>query len=79
MILPEGWIVVTPWFDPSVKPVRSGMYERLSPNGVEWSWFDADIGFWRVGMMCSCQSCMEYSSYDCSLYQNEFRWRGMLK
>lgn len=73
--------MVTPWFDPSIKPVRTGMYERLSLLGsiVEWAWFDADKDHWNTGMSCSCDDCMEYSREHVSLYQNVFRWRGMLK
>lgn len=50
----KRYILVTPWFDGSVKPARIGIYEREYPNGNYYSYWDGSrwgMGYATLGIV----------------------------
>lgn len=67
----------TPWFPGDVKPVRSGVYERMHPyNRQLFSWFESKTGEWGMA---------HYSKDEAGLFRGSQSalqgkpWRGLMK
>lgn len=66
-------MMITPWFDIDVTPVRVGVYERKFGFGTVFSWWDGK--YWRFGKPTPGLAAQVRGE---SLFQDA-PWRGLLK
>lgn len=57
----------TPWFPPSVKPVRSGWYECSGTRGLVWYYYDA----FHTNMWCK-----QLKTGELVALKRSYSWRG---
>lgn len=67
-------ITVTSWFDPDVRPVRVGVYERIAPELGGWRCYSLWTGaFWGI----SADTPNEAAMCPHQSNQQGWPWRGL--
>lgn len=63
-------ILVTPWFDGSVKPARPGVYQRKYPTGPAYCQ-------WNGSSWCTGSARVEWAMSGTISPLQGLRWRGL--
>ena len=66
----------TPWYPPSAKPVRVGMYQRdLGSIGIRWSWWN---GRYWCGFADRWSHAAHNGRGDFKSAHQDAHWRGVV-
>ena len=68
---------VSPWFDGSVQPVRTGVYQRkeLTYGGIVWSKWDNEKQHWMIGDEFSYRGARDMPFVSAAQH---WEWRGLM-
>ncbi len=67
----------TPWFAPTVKPARPGLYQREGMQSVLWARRDGGAWFIASGIQSLAMDSTVLSIYKAN--KDGMRWRGLAK
>ena len=70
---------LTPWFPPSVKPVRNGVYLRMYGDGPAYSLWDGR--FWQCGVRVDHYDAVDIAAAvpHVASPSQDLKWRGLAK